>query len=107
MHDAFGVAQSFVNSPRLDKVSTSLLGHGGERKDGLAEFMGKNGLYFLQHEAWNDDKTHIIGENATSSRPLTHQGHRAVAYTVRLCPLGPGQALQSPDPTATARERPH
>ena len=84
-----------------------MLEHGGERKDGLAEFMGKHGLYFLQHEAWNDDKTHIIGENATSGRPLTHRGHRAVAYTARPCPLGPEQALQRPDPTATAQERPH
>ena len=46
-------------------------------------------------------------ENATPSRPGTHQKHRAVARTSRQSPLGPEQALQRPDPTATAQERPH
>ena len=48
-----------------------------------------------------------VCENVTSGHPLTHQGHRVVACTSRPRPLGPEQALQRPDPTATAQERPH
>ena len=48
-----------------------------------------------------------VCENATSGRPGTHQGHPAVDCTPRPRPLGPEQALQRPDPTAPAQERPH
>ena len=47
-----------------------------------------------------------VCENVTSVRPVTHQGYRTVNCTSRPRPLGPEQALQRRDPTATAQERP-